>query len=124
MELSEAKEILKEFYKSTKIDDSKIRLALFSVMYYIENESISKEKNKKLEDLYESLESQYMIDQRMYEKIIDIMMGEIVTHNIPDDFCMRYGKRKKTCKTLDDDEKCKECIREYYFKKARGEEDE
>ena len=51
MELSEAKEILKEFYKSTKIDDSKIRLALFSVMYYIENESIPKEKiRKKIEE--------------------------------------------------------------------------
>ena len=65
------------------------------------------------------LEKSYLKD-----KIIDMLIDNIITHNIPDDFCMRYGKRKKTCKTLDDNEKCKECIREYYFKKARGEEDE
>ena len=54
MELSEAKEILKEFYKRTKIDDSKIRLALFSVMYYIEKESIPKEKVRELLEIIEN----------------------------------------------------------------------
>ena len=44
MTLEEAKDIIKELYRSTKFGDSKVRLALFAIIYYIENESIPKEK--------------------------------------------------------------------------------
>ena len=75
MELSEAKEILKEFYKSTKIDDSKIRLALFSVMYYIENESISKEKIREKIKTIEDIPGLTTANEAQIE-ILEELLGE------------------------------------------------
>ena len=88
-----------------------------------------KEKNKKLEEEKEAFEKGYEIarDEEvdnyfLMSKVIDMLIENIIEYHVPYDYCIAYGKNPNECDVLNDNEKCKECIKQYYFKKARGEE--
>jgi len=91
-----------------------------------------KEKNKKLEEEKEAFAKGYTIarieecdNYFLFNKVIDLMAGDI--WKTDDYFTCKDIKMKEDCyaDTLADGNACGgNCIKQYYFKKARGEEDD
>ena len=57
------------------------------------------------------------IDINQLKRAFDLVIEDIVNYKVPYDFCKQYGKRKRTCKELENDEACKQCVKEWYLKK-------
>ena len=56
-------------------------------------------------------------------EVIDLMVQAISNSDIDEDICRQYATKEKRCAEGNNEEECIKCIRDYYFKKARGEED-
>ena len=66
------------------------------------------------------IHTQMLINQkREQEKIIDLMAEYISGTDTDEDICKKVGQ-KQLCDEYGENSKCKECVIEYYEKKAKG----
>ena len=54
-------------------------------------------------------------------KAIDLMAEDISNSDIDEDICRQYTTKEKRCTEGNNADECIDCIKQYYFKKARGE---
>lgn len=86
-------------------------------LYNVRPEKLNKEGKR----LFEAIMS--IADERdRLKKIIDMMATMINNHDIDEDLCKQMGN-KKNCSDFINKELCKNCIKEYFYKKAEEESD-
>lgn len=55
------------------------------------------------------------------DAVILLMSKDIANSDIDEDICKKYSSISKHCADGDNEAECIDCVREYYFKKVRGE---
>lgn len=81
-------------------------------LYSVRPEKLNKEGKR----LFEAI--MFIADERdRFKKTIDMMATMINNHDIDEDLCKQMGK-KKDCKDFTNEESCKDCIKEYFYKRV------
>lgn len=82
----------------------------------VENQELKAKYEKALTDLVNS-------DNKIIylNKVIDIMVRTIMTYDIEEDICSRYGKSKDCNDFEKGEEYCINCIKEHFYKEVENE---